>query len=107
MFGSPERPHDGDVRDTLELAYWLRPAARGLGTAPRSVELFVAWAFAELGVEWLWIETDPANVASRRVAEKAGFVFTEVLQGHCRRDGRPADCAIYERSSARRSTTRG
>jgi RimJ/RimL family protein N-acetyltransferase len=102
MLGSPERPHDAAVTDTLELAYWLRPAARGRGTAPRAVGLFATWAFAELGVQRLWIEADPANAPSRRVAEKAGFAFTGVLPGHCRRDGRPADCAVYERSSLRR-----
>jgi RimJ/RimL family protein N-acetyltransferase len=101
MLGSPERPHDAAVRDTLELAYWLRPAARGRGTAPRAVGLFATWVFNELGVQLLWIETDPANTPSRRVAEKAGFAFTGVLAGHCRRGGRPADCAIYELSSPR------
>jgi RimJ/RimL family protein N-acetyltransferase len=65
---------------TAELGYVLAPSARGRGVATEALELLTRWAFEEVGIEraQLYISTD--NVASKRVAEKAGYVFEGVLR---------------------------
>lgn len=55
------------------IAYSVFPAHRGKGVAPRAVRLMAEWAFGQLGLTELWLEIDPQNVASVRVAGKCGF----------------------------------
>jgi RimJ/RimL family protein N-acetyltransferase len=59
--------------DAAELGYWLRPEARGRGVMTKAVLLVAGWAFESLGVRRLQLATDPDNLASQRVAERAGF----------------------------------
>ena len=63
------------------VGYWLRPEARGRGAATVAVRLIALWAFNELGVQRLELTTAPENVASQRVAERAGFSREGVLRG--------------------------
>ena len=63
------------------VGYWLRPEARGRGAATVAVQLVARWAFDELGVQRLELTTAPENVASQRVAERAGFTREGVLRG--------------------------
>ncbi len=83
--------------ESFELAYWTAPAARGRGLATAGLRHAAAFALRELGAERLWVEIDPANPASHRVAEKAGFTREGVLRAHCRdrRSGLRHDCVIY------------
>jgi RimJ/RimL family protein N-acetyltransferase len=55
------------------IAYSVFPAHRGKSVAPRAVRLMAEWAFGDLRLTELWLEIDPRNVASIRVAEKCGF----------------------------------
>jgi RimJ/RimL family protein N-acetyltransferase len=74
-----------DVRGEPGLAsvgYWLLPRARGRGWAARAVRLLSTWALAELGVERLYLTTAPGNVASQRVAERAGFTREGLLRAY-------------------------
>lgn len=63
-----------------EIGYWVAPAARGRGVATRATLAVAAWSFAALGVRRLELLTDTANVASQRVAEKAGFTREGLLR---------------------------
>ena len=58
---------------TCELSYWTLPAARGRGLMPRAVRAVAAALIRELGFERIELRIAPANIASQRVAEKAGF----------------------------------
>jgi RimJ/RimL family protein N-acetyltransferase len=62
---------------TAELRYWLLAGARGQGLASAAVRLVAAWAMQELGVERLALKVEPENEASRRLAERCGFVLEE------------------------------
>ncbi len=62
------------------VGFWLRPEARGRGAATIAVQLIARWAFDELGVQRLELTTAPENVASQRVAERAGFTREGVLR---------------------------
>ncbi|HEX6360508.1 GNAT family N-acetyltransferase [Actinophytocola sp.] len=57
----------------VELGYRLHPSAWGRGLATEGARLLVRRAFAELGVPRVAATTMAANVASRRVLEKAGL----------------------------------
>jgi RimJ/RimL family protein N-acetyltransferase len=61
--------------ETAEVSYFLRESARGRGLATRAVLLVSRWAFDELGIERIELRAHPENEASRRVAERAGFVL--------------------------------
>jgi RimJ/RimL family protein N-acetyltransferase len=57
-----------------EVGWWLAPEARGHGIAAAAVDLLVGWALAPpLDLQQVWARTDPADVASGRVAERARF----------------------------------
>jgi RimJ/RimL family protein N-acetyltransferase len=56
-----------------EISYFLRASARGRGLATRSVRLVARWAFEEFGIARIELRVHPDNLASRRVAERAGF----------------------------------
>jgi RimJ/RimL family protein N-acetyltransferase len=51
------------------IGYWVAAPVRGRGVATRALELICSW-YAERPLSLM---THPDNVASQRVAEKAGF----------------------------------
>jgi RimJ/RimL family protein N-acetyltransferase len=81
---------------TAEIGYWMRRDARGRGLMTRAVVLLARYAF-EQGAARVFLRADPENVASCRVAEKAGFTKEGVLRSaHWNpRLQRRQDWAIY------------
>jgi RimJ/RimL family protein N-acetyltransferase len=61
--------HDGSAG----LAYWMVPAWRGRGLCSQAVLAVCQWAFNEAGFHRIGLSHSVANVASCRVATKAGF----------------------------------
>jgi RimJ/RimL family protein N-acetyltransferase len=71
------------------IGYWIAKEARGRGVATRATKLLSHWALTEADVERLELTTHPENIASQRVAEKAGFTREGVLRAHTAfREGR-------------------
>jgi len=68
------------LRDGGSLGFWLSRDARGRGVMTEAVKAVVNWARGEHGIERLYITAHPDNVASQRVAEKAGFVRVGITQ---------------------------
>jgi ribosomal-protein-alanine N-acetyltransferase len=56
-----------------EVSYWVAAPARGRGVASRALRLLSAWAFAALGLSEIRLWTHADNLASRLVAERAGY----------------------------------
>jgi RimJ/RimL family protein N-acetyltransferase len=56
-----------------EVSYWLAATGRGRGLACRALRLLSDWAFTGLALTELRLWTHVDNVASRRVAERAGY----------------------------------
>lgn len=56
-----------------ELSYWVLPDARGAGVAGRAVLTMSEWVFEALRLNRLFLKHSTRNVASCRVARKAGF----------------------------------
>ena len=57
---------------SAEVAYWMCPASRGRGLCPRAVVALSEWAF-DAGFHRLQLQHSTLNLASCRVATKAGF----------------------------------
>ena len=62
------------------LGYWIRSSASGRGHAARAVASLVKWAWRSTDLERLEVVVAVQNVASLRVAEKAGAVRESVLR---------------------------
>lgn len=82
---------------TARVGYWTAPEVRGHGVATRAVRLLVSWAFdGPLGLRAVELEAHPHNVASLRVAEKAGFGPTGETRARATPLG-PADLEVWSR----------
>jgi len=78
-----------------EIGYWMAPEERGRGVATRAVRLLSELSFERLGLARLTIYAAVGNVASQRVAERAGFTREGVLRSFLASpDGRD-DAAIF------------
>jgi RimJ/RimL family protein N-acetyltransferase len=87
-----------DVRlgEQPSIGYMVSPRARNRGVATKALIQHARWAIRERGVERLELTTDPENIASQRVAEKAGFVREGLLRAYSRaRDGRRRDSIMF------------
>ena len=62
------------------IGYWMAANARGRGLATAALRTLSRWAIEELGLGRVELATDPENLASQRVAEKAGFQREGVLR---------------------------
>jgi RimJ/RimL family protein N-acetyltransferase len=78
-----------------EIGYWVAAEARGRGIATRGVRLLADWARDELGLTRVDVLPHKDNVASRRVAEKAGFTDTGELVGAPRAGVEDPIYAVY------------
>jgi len=73
-----------DSPGNIELAYWVRPEERGKGVASRAVAAATRWAHRELAVPRIWLEIEPGNEPSLRLAQRAGYRFEQRMSQHCR-----------------------
>ncbi|MEU6248839.1 GNAT family N-acetyltransferase [Glycomyces sp. NPDC047010] len=64
----------------VELGYGIAPSRRGRGYAPEAVRALVAQAFKAPEVRLVFATVEPANPASVRVLQKAGFTPAGVDQ---------------------------
>jgi RimJ/RimL family protein N-acetyltransferase len=78
------------------VGYWVAAPARGRGVCTRALRALSRWALEELEVQRTELITDPANVASQRVAEKVGYRREGVMRAHLRHlDGRIRDSVMF------------
>jgi RimJ/RimL family protein N-acetyltransferase len=57
------------------VAYWVVPAARGVGVASGALAVLTAWALDDIGFHRLELDHSTRNTASCRVASKAGYLL--------------------------------
>jgi len=77
------------------IGYWVRTSRTGRGFAPRAVRLVARFAFDSLGMARVEIAAEPDNLASRRVAEKAGATLEAVVRNRIVRRGQAYPAALY------------
>jgi RimJ/RimL family protein N-acetyltransferase len=82
---------------TAELGYVVAPKARGRGVATVALGLLTDWALSELGLERLELRISVDNVASKRVAERCGYVREGVLRSLYVKDGLREDTEVWSR----------
>ena len=83
--------------DCLEIGYWMGAGQVGLGYGTEAVTALAAVGLELAGIGRIKIECDPANQASVRVAQKAGFSLVERRSGDkLTPSGEPRDTLVFE-----------
>jgi len=80
-----------------EAGYWTVREHRGQGYTAEALGALADWVFGDLGLRRLELFVDPANVGSRRVAERAGFSAEGLLRQRHLHRGQPGDFLLYAR----------
>ncbi len=82
--------------DAFELSYQLYDSRfAGRGYVTEAVQLLVDYLFATKKQHRIHLVIVPENAASRRIAEKCGFVLEGTARGAFFNDGRNQDVLIY------------
>ena len=86
-------PGDG----VAEVGYWVAADARGTGVCTRALRLVASWVLTRPGMARLELRAAEENLASQRVADKAGFTREGVLRSshYNARLGRRIDWAMF------------
>lgn len=80
-----------------ELAYCLGYQYEGKGITTTSIEKLIPWCFNEAELHTLQIIVHHSNLASKRIADKNGFVWKRtLLQEHTTSNGEVLDMELYE-----------
>ncbi len=82
-------------RRTIEIGYWVAPWERGRGLAVRAVKLLAPWALRTLDLTRVACDVDVDNVASRQVAQRAGFVAEQAPPASLTVKGRTWNLVSY------------
>jgi ribosomal-protein-serine acetyltransferase len=77
------------------LGYWLRTSATGRGYATRCTRLVAQWAFKELGLQRIEIVAAVGNVASQRVATRAGATREGIARNRLRHGQKQLDAVVF------------
>ncbi len=77
------------------IGYWVRKSGLNKGMATEAVSLIARFGFKLLGLNRLEIVTLPNNVASNKVARKAGAKYEGIMQKRLVVHGKALDSCIY------------
>ena len=83
------------VHQFANLGYWVRTSAAGRGVATRATKLAARFGFAELGLNRIEIVAAVDNIASQRVAERAGAVREGILRHRLSINGVPHNAVLF------------
>jgi ribosomal-protein-serine acetyltransferase len=88
--------HRLDLRNGVgEIGYWVRTSATRQGIATAAVRQLCRWAVDEAGLHRLEILAAVENLASQRVAEKAGAVREGILRDRFLLPDRRHDAVLF------------
>ncbi|WBB63994.1 GNAT family N-acetyltransferase [Streptomyces sp. WMMC500] len=79
------------------VAYWVLPAARGCGVATHALAALTVWALGEVGFHRLELDHSTRNVASCRVAVKAGYLLEGTKRSAALHDDGRHDMHLHAR----------
>lgn len=97
FLGLAMAPHiDAEARE-MELGYLVAPAARSRGAGTEMLRQLTSWAFADSGALRVTLIINVTNVASQRVAERAGYTLEGVLRSVYFKQGRRSDVQLWSR----------
>lgn len=78
-----------------QVGYWIRQSQQGRNLAARALQLMTRYGFETLGLSRLEVVVQVDNLASRRVAEKAGAAFEGIQANRLVVRGVPYAAAMY------------
>jgi ribosomal-protein-alanine N-acetyltransferase len=78
-----------------EIGFMLHPDLQGKGMMQEAIQLVVDFVFAHTALHSIEANVDPANIASRRVLEKCGFVQEAYFKENFFWNGQFLDSVIY------------
>jgi RimJ/RimL family protein N-acetyltransferase len=78
-----------------EICYAIAPEARGFGLAAEAVLALAIALILEHGFQRVELRVAPGNIASRRVAEKAGFSYEGLLRNAGYAQGGRVDLEVW------------
>lgn len=81
--------------DQYGIGYMLVPGERGKGYGSEAVQMMVDYLFLHKNIVRIQAETHPANIASQRVLEKAGFKKEGIIRRSFFSRGVWRDTAMY------------
>jgi RimJ/RimL family protein N-acetyltransferase len=93
LLGSIGVSGQSDLGDA-EIGYWVAPTARGRGVATRATVRLCRWLFQEQAAVRITWHAVVGNVASRKVAEAAGFVVEGTARQAMVHRGRRVDAWV-------------
>jgi RimJ/RimL family protein N-acetyltransferase len=79
----------------LEVGFFLVPSERGKGYGTEALKIIVDYLFLSRSTMRIQVQTDPRNLASQRILEKAGFVKEGTLRKNFFMRGELRDCLLY------------
>jgi len=82
---------------TAELGYLVTPSARGRGVAAEALAVLTRWAFDSVGMQRLELLISVENAASKRVAERCGYVLEGVMRSAYFKPGIREDVELWSR----------
>ena len=81
-----------------EVGYWIRSSRAGQGFVTEAVQALCDYAFTQIGAVRVELVVDEENVASRRVADRAGFHLEGTHRNERRApDGTLRNTCVYAR----------
>jgi len=80
---------------TVELGYIVAEEARGRGVATEALRRLTEWTLRETGAKRIELLISVDNVASKKVAERAGYELEGVLRSTYLKEGRREDSEIW------------
>jgi ribosomal-protein-serine acetyltransferase len=83
------------VHQVGNLGYWVRTSAAGQGIATSAARGMARYGFEEVGLHRIEILAAVPNIASQRVAEKAGAVREAVLRNRLLIGGKSQDAVMF------------
>jgi ribosomal-protein-serine acetyltransferase len=83
------------VHQMANLGYWVRTSAAGRGIATDATRLVAQFGFEQLGLQRIEIVAAVGNIASQRVAEKAGATREAVLRKRLLINGESQDAVLF------------
>ena len=78
-----------------EIGYWIAARARRRSVGSSATRVLARWGLEQLGLERVELLVNPANEASQRLAERAGFTREGLLRSYRRRKGEREDLIMF------------
>lgn len=82
------------------IGYWIDRNFANRGFTTQAVEILTRYAFEELRLHRLEINLRPENASSRRVAEKAGYIFEGERPRYLHIDGQWRDHIVFVKENS-------